>query len=507
MLEEVSGQPDGMQPDGAPTMTQQLPQVFRCFVQTPTYPLSSPPSSPLSPITSIVPIVYSPNDTVLPAGGDDTSKPTTSDAMSPSSPIYCNTYIGYTSPYQCVMYTMCPVVPIPLSSPSDGENYNSSESSNGFQKEADESMACEYEYPEPVLCPMPNYAAPSCLLVSREEESFEKSVNESASPPSIVTNLFPKVSDDGLLVTSGDECSHETKPETDSRDIGVFGVDGCWYPVVNLSANDSGVDVTTPESFHQSEPPLRKQPQECQQYNIWKRPASFNPSLLSRRTPASVTDTRSFSRLQKPRPQPSKSTPLPFYNLYHHLDLPTNILGRPRLLHTLRKDGQLCVEELWQKHMLVLFRNFRDDWVLSSAHPAKKFGPSWHMFKDLAKVRFYCRKCSDGWTSMYGVVVFYYRWDRNCLRGQIFYQIPGQKCGNCNPNDFEVPMWYPEEAQKVITNLYYKIAAHVYNLVTPQYIRTRRLGQPLAHHNRQLCQGCYQGVCKIECGKEVSSAA
>lgn len=50
-----------------------------------------------------------------------------------------------------------------------------------------------------------------------------------------------------------------------------------------------------------------------------------------------------------------------------------------------------CVEELWIKHMKMLFKNLPDEWVLNAAHPEKTFSPRWSSFKDLAKVRFYCR--------------------------------------------------------------------------------------------------------------------
>lgn len=51
---------------------------------------------------------------------------------------------------------------------------------------------------------------------------------------------------------------------------------------------------------------------------------------------------------------------------------------------------------------------------------------------------------------MYGVVVFYYRWNKKLLQGQILYKVAGQKCGGiCSSGVFELPLWYPEEAQKV----------------------------------------------------------
>ncbi|KAK8721804.1 hypothetical protein OTU49_012578 [Cherax quadricarinatus] len=408
------------------------------------------------------------------------------------SPIYCDTYVGYGSPYPCVMYTVCPVMPMTLSSPSDDENRN------------DESY--RYDYSGQALSPEPTYASPPCLLLS-QVENFEDSSRDS-TPPVIVTNILPDhTSSDVSPPVPVTEESQENNSEPDKPDIGVFGANGCWYPTVKSNSKEFNVKIEIPDSLHASETTMVKH-SEWQPCDIQNTENPYSSPPLSSRPSVPVfgvaTSQRVKPTLPKYKPQPVNVS-LPFYNCYHHLDLSPNILGRPRLLHTLHKDGQLSVEDLWQKHLMVLFRNLPDEWVLGAAHPSKKFGPSWHSFKDLAKVRFYCRSCRDGWTSMYGVVVFYYRWDRQCFCGQIYYQIPGQKCKSCNPNEFEVPMWYPEEAQKVITNLYYKIAAHVYNLLTPQYIRTRRLGKPITHHDKQLCQGCCQGVCKIECSKEMGS--
>lgn len=50
---------------------------------------------------------------------------------------------------------------------------------------------------------------------------------------------------------------------------------------------------------------------------------------------------------------------------------------------------------------------------------------------------------------MYGLVVFYYRWDAATNQGFVRFLLTGQKCNQCDLDDFETPMWYPEEAQKV----------------------------------------------------------
>ncbi|XP_076058513.1 uncharacterized protein LOC143035530 isoform X2 [Oratosquilla oratoria] len=185
----------------------------------------------------------------------------------------------------------------------------------------------------------------------------------------------------------------------------------------------------------------------------------------------------------------------PVYNLYQRLDLPHDFLGRPKLLCSVPAEGKLSVEEVWVYHMQLLFKNLPHTWTIHYSEEGTRFLGNWGMFKDHAKVRFYCKECNDGWTSMYGIVMFMYR--QNFEYGEIQYQVVGQKCSQCHPSTFEMPLWYPEEAQKVITNLYYEISSKIYGLHTPRTIRTRRLGQPHTQHNHQLCQGCCSGVCRL----------
>ncbi|XP_063887459.1 receptor-transporting protein 3-like isoform X1 [Scylla paramamosain] len=151
------------------------------------------------------------------------------------------------------------------------------------------------------------------------------------------------------------------------------------------------------------------------------------------------------------------------------------------------------LEEVWNQHFELLFRHLPHMW---SFGPAETPPSDWHVFKDMAKVRFSCQRCAHGWTSMYGLVVFYYCWDAASNQGLVRFLLTGQKCNQCDVEEFETPMWYPEEAQKVMTNLYHEVAGRIYKLQTPPLIKDRRHGRPRQQHNTTMCEACRQGLCK-----------
>ncbi|XP_066956716.1 uncharacterized protein [Macrobrachium rosenbergii] len=177
-------------------------------------------------------------------------------------------------------------------------------------------------------------------------------------------------------------------------------------------------------------------------------------------------------------------------NLY----TPGAMLGRPILMPSVPSKGRRGVEELFQQYMQLFFRNLPDVWCLFSIESHDTMVENSFFLKDSCKVRFFCQVCGDGWTSMNGLIAFYYQFSDIEHCGRIGYTIYGQMCYKCNDNEFKDPLWYPEEAHKVIANLYYEIASRYYNFVTPRRIRTRRLGAPRTRHSSDLCQGCNLGL-------------
>ncbi|KAK3865501.1 hypothetical protein Pcinc_028896 [Petrolisthes cinctipes] len=538
-----------------------------------------------------------------PGGGSDSSSPVlpcmySADQHSPTSPGYCDSSYPQHIPY--VVYTMCSMLPQCAGDDQDvKEGDHDSDRDLLAVCDGEENFECGVNkgYVGYLISPGAPFPYPthhtSCLAsgthkkmgeiknykINEEDENEEEEKKTEAKEWEEETDKVPSFPHGHTPLLT---------PSSDS--LGVFGSDGCWYPLPQSSQspiqlcspvalNNSSewthdLSQTCPQhreiipdtlSSAPSEPPNIPQctlsGSESQDLSIYSSyhlgKVDWIPSVSPQRpgpkglphaalpyhknadcipkfsvplqrpplknwepqcTPAlynprqGATDPCRYPFMQKrllPGPEGQEVRPetvplLPYYNYYHHLDLPEHTLGRPRLLQSIPRFGQTSVLEVWLRHMEVLFRNLPDMWFISAVAPGKEpTAPCWRVFKDLAKVRFYCRGCCDGWTSMYGVVVFRYYLDRAKHQGNVVYQVAGQKCRLCQKTevtevkDFQLPLWYPEEAQKVITNLYYNVATNCYGLVTPQYIRTRRMGKPVTHHDRLLCQGCREGVCKM----------
>ncbi|KAA0194742.1 hypothetical protein HAZT_HAZT000293 [Hyalella azteca] len=153
------------------------------------------------------------------------------------------------------------------------------------------------------------------------------------------------------------------------------------------------------------------------------------------------------------------------------------------------------LENVWAKHFEILFRLLDGRWTIAPTFSRPSSG--WLLFRDMAKVRFSCQICMRGWTSMFGVVLFFYRWNPEQKCGFVRFLLMGQSCSKCaKQNVFLTPMWYPEEAQRVMTNFFYKICSKVYGHTAPPMNQDRRHGRPRLQHNSGQCQGCVLGLCK-----------
>ncbi|XP_075266286.1 uncharacterized protein LOC142358673 isoform X2 [Convolutriloba macropyga] len=154
-------------------------------------------------------------------------------------------------------------------------------------------------------------------------------------------------------------------------------------------------------------------------------------------------------------------------------------------------------ERVWKLEFLKYFQRFLGDtWFLCKCSEKDPVPERWRRFRDSAKVRFCCESCSNGWTSMKGRIVFWFYLDYRTRVGYCLFKLYGQKCKKCNKDCvFEPPMWYPEEINKVIVNVYNRIGEVYYNFTKTTLLVDRRDGRPRLQHNRELCQACQTGEC------------
>lgn len=153
------------------------------------------------------------------------------------------------------------------------------------------------------------------------------------------------------------------------------------------------------------------------------------------------------------------------------------------------------MEVVWHGVFDQLFAYFQPhSWTLIPASTIPT-DVSYKIFHDSAKVRFLCQTCGKAWTSMKGRVIFLFHLDRSSSQGVVFFKLFGQQCQKCTPGSFEHAMWYPEEVQKVVTNVYHSVGKQYYGLIQTPVYRERRKGKPRTQHNSSLCQACADNIC------------
>ncbi|KAI1297158.1 Serine proteinase stubble [Halotydeus destructor] len=152
------------------------------------------------------------------------------------------------------------------------------------------------------------------------------------------------------------------------------------------------------------------------------------------------------------------------------------------------------MEHVWVKEFSGLFSMYYPHcWYLQPVEARPTGGNKLHTFVDSAKVRFSCEECGHGWTSMKGRVAFWV--DLFYVYGIVAFKLYGQKCDRCKTQRYEQPMWYPEEVNKVLVNVYNKVGQLYYGFYSPPIEKMRRAGKPRTPHNADLCQACKDGLC------------
>ncbi|XP_068700219.1 receptor-transporting protein 4-like [Montipora foliosa] len=161
-----------------------------------------------------------------------------------------------------------------------------------------------------------------------------------------------------------------------------------------------------------------------------------------------------------------------------------------------------------------------DEWRLEPTNDG--MSREWKQFRDSAKVKFICKGCRNSWTSMRGVVMFWFKKiDRTDRRDGLIqreeeddetrpteeastrnknlyslrFKLYGQQCKRCSNKNFQQPQWYEEEVDKVLNNVHRKIGEVFYDFKKEERNNSKRHGRPRWSHDSERCQACQEGQC------------
>lgn len=168
---------------------------------------------------------------------------------------------------------------------------------------------------------------------------------------------------------------------------------------------------------------------------------------------------------------------------------------------------------VWNGKFVQLFSALLGTWSFNPTDEPLPVNSATHVLVDHAKVRFLCRECASGWTSMKGRVVFWINFEPSTGVGQVMFKLYGQTCKRClekrsqlpasssaasRPLEYQHSMWYVEEVHKVLENLYQKVGELYYGFPPAEHNVKKdcRPGKPRKPHDKNLCQACKDGVCR-----------
>ncbi|XP_020916992.1 receptor-transporting protein 3 [Exaiptasia diaphana] len=158
-------------------------------------------------------------------------------------------------------------------------------------------------------------------------------------------------------------------------------------------------------------------------------------------------------------------------------------------------EPHLNLKTFWYDTFNATFNVFdRDEWHLEPTN-TEMTGSGWYTYQDKAKVKFVCSDCGRSWTSMKGVVIFWFQLNKETHKGNLRFKLFGQKCNSNCTDTFQKPRWYREEIEKVLSNILQKIGEKFYSFKPKESDTKTRQGRPRKPHNTSMCEACQMGVC------------
>lgn len=161
------------------------------------------------------------------------------------------------------------------------------------------------------------------------------SITASAIPTVTVSKASVAASPPGMGSATSSDASADRPVETDTLSpqdsgdnsgFGVYGSDGCWYPIKRPQKSNNGSQGFNPAAIIEALPTL---PVEHRRSHFAKYADPFM------RPPPPPPGCRGKLRMLPPARRR-----MPLYNHFHRLDLPTETLGRPMFLQSCRTKDQ-----------------------------------------------------------------------------------------------------------------------------------------------------------------------
>lgn len=278
----------------------------------------------------------------------------TSGQISPSDQAICGS-CGYAlgqheqSPYQGyqggLMYAICPTAQdislnlqdvshldqsgCSLNDKSDDSNASTlqgsvqdcNSSDDSFQGQNDGSRSGEGSLTPPAPVSSPPAADAISITASAIPTVTLSNSSVAASPPEMATDSSSNASAGRFVETD----TLSPQDSGDSSGFGVYGSDGCWYPIKRPHKRNNGSQGFNPAAIMETPPTL---PMEHRRSHF---PKYADPFMRPPPPPG-------FRGKLRPLPPPRRRMPL--YNHFHRLDLPTETLGRPVFLQSCRTKDQ-----------------------------------------------------------------------------------------------------------------------------------------------------------------------
>ncbi|KAE8603646.1 hypothetical protein XENTR_v10014403 [Xenopus tropicalis] len=110
--------------------------------------------------------------------------------------------------------------------------------------------------------------------------------------------------------------------------------------------------------------------------------------------------------------------------------------------------------------------------------------------------KFHCHNCLHSWKSIHAVIEFYI--NLNGWQGRVMMKPFGQKCQNCNDNQYVKPEMPNSVIRNILRNLINTIRDKCYGEYVSEWYPANDGQSGHGPHIKKLCEACHLGICKTK---------